>query len=180
MKIKVGVAEGDDQIYLRGLLEALGEDPSFQVTLVSARGGTTEGDFDVIVASEGALRQLDPSSPVIVLSNGDATRMPPEAKVVGVLPRAGLTEDRLRLAVRATAVGLRVEAETEQEEPAPLDARRIAILRELADGADTKTIADRLKYSERTIKTLIHDIQQRLGSQTRAQAVAEAIRHGLI
>lgn len=61
-----------------------------------------------------------------------------------------------------------------------LDPRRIEVLKLLATGANTKAIARELQLSERTVKTSVHDIQLSLGTSTRAQAVAEAVRLGLI
>ncbi|MFB3738481.1 MAG: LuxR C-terminal-related transcriptional regulator [Candidatus Velamenicoccus archaeovorus] len=179
MRTRVGVAE-EDEIYRRGLLEALRQDASLQVAMVPERPDARGADFDVIVASETGLEGLERPGPVILLSRSDANRKPTGLDVAGVLPRTGLTEEQLRLAVHAAAIGLRVQAETEPDDAQPVDARRLQVLHELAGGADTKAIADRLKYSERTVKTLIHDLQQRFGTQTRAQTVAEAIRRGLI
>jgi DNA-binding NarL/FixJ family response regulator len=61
-----------------------------------------------------------------------------------------------------------------------LDARRIRVLRLLAEGADTRDIARGLQLSERTVKTLVREIELSLGATTRAQAVAEGFRLGLI
>ena len=38
----------------------------------------------------------------------------------------------------------------------------------------------KLQVSERTVKTLVHDVQLTLGTTTRAQAVAEGVRLSLI
>ena len=83
--------------------------------------------------------------------------------------------------VRAAAAGLQVEAMSPdgREEPL-LDPRKLEVLRQLATGATTKAIARRLNLSERTVKTLVHDIHLTLGTNTRAQAVAEGVRVGLI
>jgi DNA-binding NarL/FixJ family response regulator len=62
----------------------------------------------------------------------------------------------------------------------PLDHRSLRVLQLLADGADTQAISCSLHYSERTVKTLIHDIAKRRNARTRAEAVAKGIRHGLI
>ena len=48
---------------------------------------------------------------------------------------------------------------------------------ELMDAAE---IAKRLSYSERTIKNVIHDITARLQLRNRSQAVAYAMREGLL
>ena len=44
----------------------------------------------------------------------------------------------------------------------------------------TPSLSRALHYSERTIKSLIHDIAELLGARTRAEAVAKGIRLGLI
>jgi DNA-binding NarL/FixJ family response regulator len=61
-----------------------------------------------------------------------------------------------------------------------LTTREVEVLRLVADGWDTAEIARRLCYSERTIKNVIHDVTARLALRNRAQAVAYAVREGLI
>jgi DNA-binding NarL/FixJ family response regulator len=61
-----------------------------------------------------------------------------------------------------------------------LSERELGVLRLVADGLDTSEIAERLSYSERTIKNIIHDITTRLHLRNRSHAVAFAMRHGLI
>jgi len=61
-----------------------------------------------------------------------------------------------------------------------LSDREIDVLRLIADGYQTDEIARRLAYSERTIKNVIHDITSRLQLRNRSQAVAYAVREGLI
>ena len=61
-----------------------------------------------------------------------------------------------------------------------LTDREIAVLRLVAEGLDTSEIARRLCYSERTIKNVIHDVTSRLQLRNRSQAVAYAMREGLI
>lgn len=58
--------------------------------------------------------------------------------------------------------------------------REVEVLRLVADGLDTAEIAQRLSYSERTIKNVIHDVTTRLNLRNRAQAVAYVVRQGLI
>jgi DNA-binding NarL/FixJ family response regulator len=83
--------------------------------------------------------------------------------------------------VRAAAAGLTVAPrEAEHRVPTPLDERRLHVLRLLASGDSMRTISTKLCYSERTIKTLIRDVEYELSASNRAQAVAEAIRQGLI
>jgi DNA-binding NarL/FixJ family response regulator len=61
-----------------------------------------------------------------------------------------------------------------------LSGREIDILRMLADGADTAEIADRMSYSERTVKRIINTVQKRLSLRNRAHAVSYALRAGLL
>jgi DNA-binding NarL/FixJ family response regulator len=58
--------------------------------------------------------------------------------------------------------------------------REVDILRLLADGFDTASIAGKLAYSERTVKQVIHDLTTRLQLRNRSHAVAYAVRQGLI
>jgi DNA-binding NarL/FixJ family response regulator len=58
--------------------------------------------------------------------------------------------------------------------------REVAILRLVAEGLDTAEIAAKLSYSQRTIKSVLHDITGRLHLRNRAHAVAYAMRNGLI
>ena len=59
-----------------------------------------------------------------------------------------------------------------------LSKREVEVLRLVADGLDTGEIAQRLAYSERTIKNVIHDVTTRLQLRNRSQAVAYALREG--
>jgi len=61
-----------------------------------------------------------------------------------------------------------------------LSEREIQVLRLVADGYDTAEIARRLCFSERTIKSILHDVTTRLQLRNRAHAVAYAVREGLI
>jgi DNA-binding NarL/FixJ family response regulator len=58
--------------------------------------------------------------------------------------------------------------------------REVDVLRLLADGLDTAEIAQRLCYSEWTVKDVLYALLTRLQLQNRQQAVAYAIRAGLI
>ncbi|MEV7553144.1 LuxR C-terminal-related transcriptional regulator [Amycolatopsis sp. NPDC089917] len=58
--------------------------------------------------------------------------------------------------------------------------REIRVLRLIAEGKDTAEIGAAMGYSQRTIKNILHHAQRRLELRNRAQAVAEAIRSGLI
>jgi len=61
-----------------------------------------------------------------------------------------------------------------------LSQRETEVLRLVADGLDTKEIAAKLCYSERTVKNVLHDVTSRFQLKNRSQAVAYALREGLI
>ena len=61
-----------------------------------------------------------------------------------------------------------------------LSEQELRILDSLAQGATTEEISKGMYLSERTIKRKIQNIKDRLGARSRAQAVAEAIKRGLI
>ncbi|MFI5610350.1 response regulator transcription factor [Amycolatopsis sp. NPDC051903] len=61
-----------------------------------------------------------------------------------------------------------------------LTDREVDILRLLADGAETAEIARQLTYSESTIKHVLHGLTTRYKFRNRVQAVAFALRAGVV
>jgi DNA-binding NarL/FixJ family response regulator len=61
-----------------------------------------------------------------------------------------------------------------------LTAREIDVLRMLSEGLDLAEIAQKMSYSERTIKKIISSVITRLQLRNRVHAVTYAIRAGLI
>ncbi|MFE4663947.1 LuxR C-terminal-related transcriptional regulator [Streptomyces sp. NPDC056716] len=61
-----------------------------------------------------------------------------------------------------------------------LTAREIEVLRMLSEGLNTVEISERMSYSERTIKGIIHDTVKQLKCKNRTQAVAYAVRTGIL
>lgn len=61
-----------------------------------------------------------------------------------------------------------------------LSEREHQVLRMLADGESTRGIAERLNYSERTVKNIVRDLLVKFNCKTRAHAVALAVRQGVI
>jgi DNA-binding NarL/FixJ family response regulator len=64
--------------------------------------------------------------------------------------------------------------------PAPLSKREREILQKVADGATTRQVASDLGISPHTVKTHLERIFEKLGANDRAQAVAIAIRTGIV
>lgn len=59
-----------------------------------------------------------------------------------------------------------------------LEPREIEVLRMLAEGDNVREIAARLRYSESTVKAVIHGVVKRLGLRNRIEAVAYGVRVG--
>jgi len=59
-----------------------------------------------------------------------------------------------------------------------LEPREVEVLRLLADGCDVREVAARLRYSESTVKGVIHGVVKRLGLRNRIEAVAYGIKVG--
>jgi DNA-binding NarL/FixJ family response regulator len=116
-----------------------------------------------------------------------------DAGATGFLDRLTLTPDRLAASVRAAARGTGVmapelldtlcrgvvERGTRPLAPA-LSERERLVLRLVADGHQTREVAAELCYSERTIKNVLHDVVIKMNVRTRSQAVAQAVRQGMI
>jgi DNA-binding NarL/FixJ family response regulator len=58
--------------------------------------------------------------------------------------------------------------------------REIEVIKLVAEGLDTREIAMKLCYSERTVKNVLHDMMLRLNLRNRAHAVAYAAREGYL
>jgi DNA-binding NarL/FixJ family response regulator len=108
------------------------------------------------------------------------------------LPLRTLTPSRLLSSIRALGEDAGRPARRLREGAAPiapngsaigerdLTGRELDVLRLLAEGGSTRDIAERLSYSERTVKYIVHDVLGKLNGRTRAHAVAVASRRGII
>ena len=63
---------------------------------------------------------------------------------------------------------------------ATLTDREQQVLSLIAAGHPTREVAQQLCYSERTVKNVLHDVVTKLNARSRSQAVAFAVREGLI
>ncbi len=64
--------------------------------------------------------------------------------------------------------------------PSGLERREVEVLALIADGLDTAEIAEKMQYSERTVKNILSGVMARLGLRNRSHAVAYALRAGLL
>jgi DNA-binding NarL/FixJ family response regulator len=160
------------------------------VLLLELSGSDQEGAETLVrLASES------PVTGVIVLS--DEAREGParealESGARGYLPR-DVSPEEIVEAVRAVHQGLivlhpaMVRAFLPPTRPAgptaagePLTEREMEVLQLLAQGLPSKAIATRLRISEHTVKFHVGSLMGKLRAASRTEAVALAIRRGLI
>ena len=110
-----------------------------------------------------------------------------------MLRKDTLTTDSLASAVRAAASGTGVVTsellrdlldgltpENGKPVASRLTDREQQVLSLIAAGHPTREVAQQLCYSERTVKNVLHDVVTKLNARSRSQAVAHAVREGLI
>ncbi len=125
----------------------------------------------------------------------DAVLVALQAGAVGFLRKDTLTTDALAAAVQAAVSGagglapdllgsLLRDAATNGTNGRPtlarLTEREQQVLALIAKGHPTREVAQELCYSERTVKNVLHDVVTKLNARSRSQAVAHAVREGLI
>lgn len=162
----------------------------FAADLVIVDHAMTGGNDFLSAVGEAA------NAPVVVCSSlcsEDAVLAALQAGAVGVLRKETLTTDSLASAVRAAASGTGVVTSEllrdlldglapDYDKPvaARLTDREQQVLSLIAAGHPTREVAQQLCYSERTVKNVLHDIVTKLNARSRSQAVAHAVREGLI
>ena len=131
---------------------------------------------------------LSPFIPSVVLAEGE-----PQARAALARGARGAVMrrpdgPRLVAALSAVATGLTVldfalgppPPTGEDGPPVQLTSREHEVLELLAGGFSNRRIARRLGISEHTAKFHVTAVLGKLGAQTRAEAVAQAVRLGLI
>ena len=119
-----------------------------------------------------------------------------QAGAVGYLRKDELTPETLATAVSAAANGTGVvtpdllerlltvvapdDGHVQRPVAARLTDREQQVLSLIAAGHPTREVAQELSYSERTVKNVLHDVVTKLNARSRSQAVAFAVREGLI
>jgi DNA-binding NarL/FixJ family response regulator len=196
-----------DPVTAAGISALLAARPDF---VVLPRDREHEADVVIVavdavtVDSVDSLRQLGGGTGgrlVIILEDRWAVDLFTAADIGidAVIPRAEVNADRLSRAIITVSRGgaelptdiqgllLAQIRQLQRDVLGPrglnahgLDDREVDVLRLLADGQSIPEIADKLCYSERTVKNILHSLISRLGVRNRTQAVAHAIRTGVI
>ena len=141
----------------------------------------------------GAVREATGTSVIVCTSDTgqDAVVRALRAGALGYLRKDELTPQALGAAVRAAANGTGVLAGDllaslvpngagKRPVAATLTDREQQVLALIAEGHPTREVAQELCYSERTVKNVLHDVVTKLNARSRSQAVAFAVREGLI
>jgi len=167
-------------------------------------------EADVVILDDGLdgafeftreLREATGARVVICVTNADEghVMLGIQAGAVGFLCKDTLTPETLFAAVQGAAKGAGVMApelmsrfveglarvSREILEPRGLSLSRLnerehQVLSLIARGHATREVAAELCYSERTVKNVLHDAATKLNARTRSEAVACAVREGLI
>jgi DNA-binding NarL/FixJ family response regulator len=198
---------GNDPISLAGVHAQLRMRPEVRVVEEMA---LDEAAVAVVIADEldedtvrvvRALCRGDRPRIVLVATTIDESTLvaAAEAGVGGLVRRSEATADALVRAVQKVAAGegevpadllgrlLEHVGRLQRQVLTPrgltfagLSPRETEVLRLVAEGHDTSEIAERMCYSERTVKNVLHDLTTRLQLRNRTHAVAYAMREGLI
>jgi DNA-binding NarL/FixJ family response regulator len=195
-------------IYRRGLVASLELMPEVErvehgANVDEANRSGLLGDADLVIldpaAGEAAEFIASTRARVMVCSSDlteESVLSALQAGAVGYLRKDTLTTAMLAAAVRAAANGTGVmepellgnllkglsaeSLDTARPVAARLTDREQQVLALIAAGHPTREVAQQLCYSERTVKNVLHDVVTKLNARSRSQAVAFAVREGLI
>ena len=201
----IRVAIIDDHAIVRmGLKYSLSLEPDFEFAGEHS-GGEGAGEFVARVRPDVVL--LDVRMPVVngIEALEDIRRKAPDVKVLmlttsdgdedvfrsmnkgarGYMVKDESGED-LHVAIRTVASGevflpKRIKAIYDDRKKRPsLSEREIEIVRLVAKGFSNDELADRLHLSPETIKAHLRHVYEKLGVESRVEAVTEAMRTGLV
>jgi DNA-binding NarL/FixJ family response regulator len=159
---------------------------------------TEAGRMPQVRITDGAV-ELGPNLPVLVLTDASGVMEALQAGASAVVSECA-DGDTLSTAIRAAAQGLltlsgefrdhlfdasgsgsALESDAEDEPPLiELTARELQVLGLLAEGESNKSIARRLGITPHTAKFHVASIVAKLGATGRTDAVAKAMRLGLV
>ena len=146
------------------------------------------------IAATRAIRQQYPATQVIALTSFSEEKLVEaslQAGAVGYLYK-NVSVDELAAAIRAARVGqptlapeaTRVLIRKTTQPPGhrlgeDLTERELEVLRLMVEGCSNPDIAKRLSLSRSTVKTHVSHIMEKLGVNSRVEAVTLALRHNL-
>lgn len=206
--IRVAIVE-DHVMVAEGLAAALAVDPRLVVvgTAGTVRGGVqmvSECKPDVVLmdlllpdgdgaAATLAIRAVDPTTRVVLITSasgqdiigraieagcsGLLSKTEPVANVRTAIHRAGAGE---AVFVAEDLVGLVDRLSHGSQTSVTLTEREREVLELLAQGSTTQAIAEALVLSLHTVRNHVRNVLMKLGAHSRLEAVAIALREGLV
>jgi two-component system nitrate/nitrite response regulator NarL len=185
----------EDPLVRAGLVSLLGFESGFSVAVQSGAldVAALENDAELTLWDVGARRAeygvLERTPTLALVRDEDSALNALRAGALGVLLRS-LDSERIVLALRAIASGLGVVEHSllrglvvtrgAPQEALTLTPREAEVLGLMAEGLSNKLIADRLKISDHTAKFHVTSILNKLGAETRTEAVVLAARRGFL
>ena len=205
MTESVGVLVVDDHALVRtGVVNIISHEPDLRVVAEASNGAEAVVEFarhrpDVVLLDlrmpvmEGVeavrqIRELDPAARVIILTTYDTDEDISRALKAGAKAYVlkDISAEDLVSSIRTVLAGKTYIAPAAAAKLAEgvtrvqLTPRELATLKLLADGKANKEIASELDISERTVKTHLGHLFEKLGVTSRTEAIKVATRRGLV
>lgn len=208
-RVRVLVVD-DHDIFLQSLVRLLGTQPGLRVvatagSVAQATGAATAYEPDVVLMdfelpdgdgaqATRAIRTLVPAARVVILTgrmDRDVLIKAVGAGCAGFVSKTDSVET-LAAAIRAASEGespmsisdlprlLRQLRPTSRGVGGDLGERQLEVLRMMASGLPNKAIAGRLHISVNTVRNHVQTILQKLDAHSRLEAVATAVREGIL
>jgi two-component system, NarL family, nitrate/nitrite response regulator NarL len=188
------VVVAESTLLRAGLLAMVSHLPGVSVVAADTLDAATDAELALWDLGDGPLsesaRELLSTTPCLVFVESSARAYElVAAGARGVLFR-DVDEERLGRAVTAALAGLTVldegmgpallERKAGQGAGVPLTPREAEVLGLMAEGLSNKLIAARLGISDHTAKFHVNAVLEKLGAETRTEAVVRAARQGLL
>jgi two-component system nitrate/nitrite response regulator NarL len=186
----------EDPLVQSGLVSLLGSEAGFSIAGQSSTPDDCAPDAELLLwdIGPGPSAARSPAlerTPTLALVRDEESALDLlRAGALGVLLRS-VDSERLLAALRAVSAGLGVfdpallrsllsSRAAPPDDGVVLTPREAEVLSLLAEGLSNKLIADRLKISDHTAKFHVNSILNKLGAETRTEAVVLAARRGLL
>ncbi len=184
----------EDPLVHSGLLSLLEPEADFSIAAASPLDSSA-ADADLLLWDSGARPNtvrppaLERTPTLALVRDEESALDSLRAGALGVLLRS-VDGERLLSALRAVSAGLGVfepallrsllSARAAPQDGLLLTPREAEVLALMAEGLSNKQIGERLKISEHTAKFHVNSILNKLGAETRTEAVVLAARRGLL